>query len=259
MSPLEAGERILLIDTKGRRYLITLEVGGEFHFHRGIVSHDDLIGREDGTSISSTGNEKMLALRPTMADFILKMRRGAQVVYPKDAAMILLNGDIYPGARVLEAGAGSGALTIALLRAVGPEGRVVTYEVREDFAETARANVEQFLGKADNLEIRIGSIYEHIGEEEFDRAVLDLPEPWRALPVLRKALRSGGVLACYLPTVLQVHQLHLALDADRAWASVRTTETLVRSWHVEERSVRPDHKMVGHTGFITVARRVNLN
>lgn len=259
MSPLEAGERILLIDTKGRRYLITLEVGGEFHFHRGIVSHDDLIGREDGTSISSTGNEKMLALRPTMADFILKMRRGAQVVYPKDAAMILLNGDIYPGARVLEAGAGSGALTIALLRAVGPEGRVVTYEVREDFAETARANVEQFLGKADNLEIRIGNVYEQIGDEEFDRAVLDLPEPWRALPVLRKALRSGGVLACYLPTVLQVHQLHLALDADRAWASVRTTETLVRSWHVEERSVRPDHKMVGHTGFITVARRVNLN
>lgn len=259
MSPLEAGERILLIDTKGRRYLITLEVGGEFHFHRGIVSHDDLIGREDGTSISSTGNEKMLALRPTMADFILKMRRGAQVVYPKDAAMILLNGDIYPGARVFEAGAGSGALTIALLRAVGPEGRVVTYEVREDFAETARANVEQFLGKADNLEIRIGNVYEQIGDEEFDRAVLDLPEPWRALPVLRKALRSGGVLACYLPTVLQVHQLHSALDADRAWASVRTTETLVRSWHVEERSVRPDHKMVGHTGFITVARRVNLN
>jgi tRNA (adenine57-N1/adenine58-N1)-methyltransferase catalytic subunit len=184
------------------------------------------------------------------------MKRGAQVVYPKDLAMILLHGDVHPGAIVLEAGAGSGALTMALLRAVGPEGRVVTYELREDFAALARANVEAFLGKAENLEIKIGSVYERVEETDIDRVVLDVPEPWRVLEGAARALRPGGIFVAYLPTVLQVHSLVEALREDPSWTLVSSFETLVRPWHVEGRSVRPEHRMVAHTGFITTARRI---
>lgn len=253
---LEPGDRVLLVDGRGRRYLITLVAGGSFHFHRGVVEHESLMGRPEGSTVLSSGGEPLIALRPTFADFVLKMPRGAQVVYPKDLAMVVLQGDIYPGATVVEAGAGSGALTIALLRAVGPEGRVTTYEVREDFAETARANVEAFMGKVENLEVRIGSVYEAIDERDVDRAVLDLPEPHQAAGHAAEALRPGGILTCYLPTILQVHRLTEELAADPRWASISTTETLVRSWHVEGRSVRPDHRMIAHTGFLTTARRL---
>jgi tRNA (adenine57-N1/adenine58-N1)-methyltransferase len=184
------------------------------------------------------------------------MKRGAQVVYPKDLAMILLHGDVYPGAHVLEAGAGSGALTMALLRAVGPEGRVVTYELREDFAALARTNVEAFLGKAENLEIKMGSVYEPMEETDIDRLVLDVPEPWRALEGAGAALRPGGIFVAYLPTVLQVHSLVEALHGDPSWTQVSSFEALVRPWHVEGRSVRPEHRMVAHTGFITTARKI---
>jgi tRNA (adenine57-N1/adenine58-N1)-methyltransferase len=254
--PLAPGERVLLIDSRSRRYLITLQVGGAFHFHRGILAHDGLIGGPEGRVVRSTGGEALLVLRPTLAEFVLKMRRGAQVVYPKDLAMIMLLGDVFPGAVVVEAGAGSGALTMALLRAVGPHGRVITYEVREDFATLARANVEAFLGEAPNLEIRLGSVYEAIDERGVDRVVLDLPEPWRAAPHAAVALRSGGIMVSYLPTTLQVHQLTVALREDPRWALIGSQETLVRTWHVEATSVRPDHRMVGHTGFLTVARRI---
>lgn len=250
----EPGDKVLLIDGKGRRYLITLRAQGEFHFHRGIVQHDAIIGRPDGIHVTSTGNESLAALRPTYSDFVLKMPRGAQVVYPKDAATIIIESDIYPGATVIEAGIGSGALTMALLRAVGPTGRVVAYDMREDFIETAMTNIEAYLGKAENLEVNLGSIYDPIIQQDFDRMVLDLPEPWRALPQAKSALRSGGILVSYLPTVLQVHRLTEALHQDDSWVSIQTTETLVRKWHVESQSMRPEHRMVGHTGFLTSAR-----
>lgn len=252
----EPGDKALLIDTRGRRYLITLQAGGSFHFHRGIIGHDEIIGRPEGFTVLSTGAEPVTVFRPTYADFVLKMPRGAQVVYPKDAAMILIHGDIYPGARVLEAGVGSGALTIGLLRAVGPAGQVLALELREDFLATARTNLESFLGKIDNLDLRLGSVYdpiEGVGRDEIDRIVLDLPEPWRALPQITGVLRSGGISVFYLPTILQVSRLHEALK-EGPWASAQTMETLTRTWHVEGQSVRPDHRMVAHTGFLTIAR-----
>ncbi len=237
------------MDDRGRRYLITLQQGQSYHFHRGIVAHDLLIGQPEGVTVRTTSGAAVIALRPTFAEFVLKMKRGAQVVYPKDLAMILLHGDVYPGANVLEAGAGSGALTMALLRAVGPEGRVVTYELRDDFAALARANVEAFLGKAENLEIKMGNVYEPVEET-------DIPEPWRVLGGAGRALRPGGIFVAYLPTILQVHSLVEALHEDPSWTLVSSFEALVRPWHVEGRSVRPEHRMVAHTGFITTARRL---
>lgn len=246
----------MLLDGRGRRYLITLQAGGSFHFHRGIVQHDSVIGEEDGSLVRTTTGEEMRAFRPTLSEFVLKMPRGAQIVYPKDIAAILIQGDLYPGATVLEAGVGSGGLTIGLLRAVGPLGRVISYEVREEFAETARANIEAFLGPAENLEIRIGSVYEGVAESGVDRAVLDLPEPWRAADPVGRAMRSGGIFVSYLPTIIQAKRLTEELQSDPRWSSIATSETLVRGWKIEGMSVRPEHRMVGHTGFITVARRV---
>ncbi|MCA1840190.1 MAG: tRNA (adenine-N1)-methyltransferase [Actinobacteria bacterium] len=258
--PFESGERVLIVDSKSRRYLVVLQAGSQFHFHRGIVNHDDVIGREDGLTLTTSENEKVFVLRPGYADFVLKMPRGAQVVYPKDVAMIVMYGDIFPGASVIEAGVGSGALSIGLLRAIGERGRLVTYELRDDFARNATSNIEAFLGKARNFELRSGSIYEDLGEgepgETFDRMVLDVPEPWKALPNARRSLRSGGGFISYLPTIIQSHQLVEAMRATGDFPSVKTFETLVRNWHIEGTSVRPDHRMVAHTGFITVGRWV---
>lgn len=250
----EAGDKALLVDNRGRRYLVTLAAGRAFHFHRGIVYHDQILGQPDGSIVRSTSGSRLTVLLPTYADFVLKMPRGAQVIYPKDVATILVQADIYPGAQVLEAGVGSGAMTIALLRAVGESGRVIAFETREDFATRAQANIETFMGKTPNLDVRLGSIYEPIDLATVDRVVLDLPEPWRALPQILSVLRSGGVLACFLPTILQVHQLALALEDGGRWTPMLTLESLARTWHIEGRSVRPDHRMVAHTGFITVAR-----
>ncbi|MGI8427568.1 MAG: tRNA (adenine-N1)-methyltransferase [Actinomycetota bacterium] len=249
----QAGDKALLTDSKGRRYLITLQTGGSFHFHRGIIEHEAIIGLPEGRTINSTGHEPVQVFRPTYADFVLKMPRGAQVIYPKDAAMILMHADIYPGARVLEAGVGSGALTIALLRAVGEQGSVCAFDLREDFIETALANIHSFMGKAENFDVRVGSLYEPIDQMEVDRVVLDLPEPWRALPQVEVALSPGGIALFYLPTILQVSKLveHLKL---RPWTCILTLENLTRTWHVEGQSVRPDHRMVAHTGFLTSAR-----
>lgn len=250
----EAGDKALLTDRKGRRYLLTLRTGGSFHFHRGIVRHDQIIGLPDGSRVVSTGSETLTVFMPTYADYVLKMPRGAQVIYPKDVAIMLMQADVYPGARVIEAGLGSGATTMALLRAVGPEGRVIAYEQREDFAERALANIEEFLGKVENLEVRMGSIYEPIEPTEVDRVSLDLPEPWRALPQVESALRPGGILVCFLPTILQVQRLTTELEVQPRWTSVWSQETLTRTWHIEGQSVRPDHRMVAHTGFLTFAR-----
>jgi tRNA (adenine57-N1/adenine58-N1)-methyltransferase len=252
----EAGEQVLLVDQRDRTYLFRLETGSTFHTHSGTLQHDDLIGASEGTRMETTKGMVLVAYRPRFADYVLKMPRGAQVVYPKDVGPILTYADVFPGARVLEAGTGSGALTIALCRAVGSEGRVVSYELRPEHRATARENVETFFGSVpDTLTLRAGGLADVAETGEcYDRVILDLPEPWGPLPALHTALDPGGIVCAYLPTTGQVQQLVLALPGN-GFHHLETFETLRRGWHVTERSVRPDHRMVGHTGFITVARR----
>ncbi len=249
-SILEPGDRILLVDAKERRYLITLRTGATFHTHVGIVDHDDLIGVQEGTTILGSTGRRFLAVRPTLSDAVLKMPRGAQVIYPKDLGAILIEADIAPGVRALEAGVGSGALSMALLRA-GAD--VVGYELREDFAERARSNVAAMGAGSDRYRVEIRDVYQGIDEEGIDRVLLDLPEPWQVLPHAAKALRPGGILCAYLPTINQTSQLRSALD-HHGFGMASTLEVLHRTWHIEARSVRPDHRMVGHTGFLTTAR-----
>jgi tRNA (adenine57-N1/adenine58-N1)-methyltransferase catalytic subunit len=254
--PFDAGERVLLLDEQGRRFMVRLQSGGTFHYHGGVVPHDLVLGSEEGTEVHSTTGATLLCLRPTLADFVMKMPRGAQVIYPKDTGAVLVYADIAPGTAVLEAGTGSGALTLALCRATGPEGRVVSYEMRQDFHEKAAANLEAYLGKLPLwLDLRVGDVRDAAGgPEEFDRAVLDLPEPWSVLPAVGSVLRSGGIICTYLPTTNQIQEAVLALEG-AGYLEVQTFEILLRSWHVTRRSVRPDHRMVAHTGFITVGRK----
>jgi tRNA (adenine57-N1/adenine58-N1)-methyltransferase len=255
-APFEPGERVLLIDQRGRRFLVRLQAGATFHFHGGAVPHDLILGSEEGTVVHSTTGEALSCVRPRLVDFVLKMPRGAQVIYPKDIGAVLVEADIGPGTHVLEAGAGSGAMTIALCRATGPDGKVVSYEARADFHDRATANLEAFFGKLPPwLDLRLGDVRDVAGTgERFDRVVLDLPEPWAILPAIERALSAGGILCTYLPTVNQVQQAVLAMEG-AGYDEVQTIEVLVRSWHVTERSVRPDHRMVAHTGFITVGRK----
>ncbi|HEX3840422.1 MAG TPA: tRNA (adenine-N1)-methyltransferase [Acidimicrobiales bacterium] len=247
---LRDGERVLLVDAKERQYLITLRAGSNFHTHMGIVGHDDLIGSPEGSTVLGTTGRRFLVVRPTLTDVVLKMPRGAQVIYPKDLAAIMVLADIAPGVTVLEAGVGSGALSMALLRA-GAE--VVGYELREDFAERAKANVEALVGDYPRYQVELRDVYEGIEERGLDRIVLDLPEPWRVLPHAELSMRPGGILCAYLPTINQTSELRTAL-ARSAFGMASTVEVLYRTWHVESRSVRPDHRMVGHTGFLTTAR-----
>jgi tRNA (adenine57-N1/adenine58-N1)-methyltransferase len=244
---------VLLVDAKRRRHLVTLSEGGQYHTHAGVVEHDDLIGRLEGVTVRTSRGARLVALRPTLADHVLEMPRGAQVIYPKDLGPILVRADVSPGDRVLESGVGSGALTTALLRAVGPTGRVHGYEIRDDFAQRALRNVHAFLGDDVPLEVEVRDVYEGIDVADLDRVLLDLPEPWRAVKHVVGALRPGGILLCYLPTILQVGRLREEL-ADGPFAMVETVEVLQRSWHVDGQSIRPDHRMVAHTGFLTNAR-----
>ena len=252
MREFREGERALLFDAKGRQYLVTLAEGGEFHTHAGVVPHALLIGAAEGVTVRSTAGARYTAVRPTLAQFVLKMPRGAQVIYPKDLGPLLVLADVFPGARVLEAGVGSGALSMTLVRA-GAD--VVGYETRADFAARARRNVVTFLGDEAAARFRVEErdVYAGIDETELDRVVLDLPEPWRVVKHAEAALRPGGILVAYLPTVGQVAQLRDALD-DSRFGMAETMEVLQRTWHVEGQSVRPDHRMVGHTGFLTHAR-----
>ena len=258
-TPFQAGERVLLVDSRDRRFLVRLHQGQTFHFHGGAVPHDLILGSREGTVIHSTSGARLTCLRPRFADFVLKMPRGAQVVYPKDIAAILVEADIAPGSAVLEAGTGSGALTIALARAVGPDGRVVSYEARDDFHRTAAGNVETFFGERPTwLELREGDVRDvRATGEVFDRVVLDLPEPWAVLEQVGAVLHPGGILCTYLPTTNQVQQTVLSMEHG-GFTEVTTFEVLMRSWHVTARSVRPDHRMVGHTGFLTTARRASV-
>jgi len=256
--PLRQGEPVLLIDRRRRRYLIHLRPGGTSDLRGGKVSHDALIGQEEGGATVSTRGERFLVIRPTLAEFVLEMPRGAQVVYPKDLGAMLMAADVFPGARVLEAGTGSGALTMALLRAVGPAGHVVSYEIREEFARIAEQNIRRFLGSADALLLRRQDIYSGILREDtpLDRILLDLPEPWRVAEPAGRALVAGGILLCYLPTIPQVVRATEALQATGMFGLIETIEILLRPWNIDSPSVRPAHRMVAHTGFLTAARRI---
>jgi tRNA (adenine57-N1/adenine58-N1)-methyltransferase len=255
-APFEPGERVVLIDQRARTYLFTLQAAGTYHTHSGTVSHDALLGSAEGTRIETSGGMVLTAFRPRFADYALKMKRGAQVIYPKDLGPILTYADIYPGARTLEAGTGSGAMTIALCRAVGDDGRVVSYELREEHHEQAVRNIEGFFGKLpDVLDLRVGELADVARTgERFDRCVLDLPSPWEPLEALATVMEPGAVVCAYMPTTVQVQQLVLALPA-QGFLHIETFEVLRRGWHVTDRSVRPDHRMVGHTGFLSIARR----
>ena len=249
------GDKALLIDRKGRRYMITLADEQVFHFHLGRVPHDQLIGHTVGDWYRSDRGHVVLAVRPTMADFVLEMPRGPQIIYPKDLGNIITLGDIFPGATVVEGGLGSGSMTAALLRAVGPSGSVITYEVNESVLPKALANINKVVGDPPNLTVTIGDIYQGIAEAEVDRVVLDVPEPWQAVSTVGDALTMGGIMLSFLPTVLQVHQLVMELNRDSRFQLIEMVETLLRPWHVTERSVRPAHRMVAHSGFLTTAVR----
>jgi tRNA (adenine57-N1/adenine58-N1)-methyltransferase len=249
---LHQGERVMLIDAKDRHYLITLREGAAFHTHAGIVQHDDIIGALEGSLIKGNTERSFLVLRPTMSDVILKMPRGAQVIYPKDLGAILMQADIGPGMRVLEAGVGSGALSMTMLRA----GAIITgYEIREDFAEHAKKNVYEMLGSDVAYDVQIRDVTLGIDEENFDRIILDMPEPWDVVKHAEGALRPGGILLAYLPTINQTQLLRETLR-QHSFGLEETVEILRRTWHIDGRSVRPDHRMVAHTGFLTSARRL---
>ncbi|MCB1250165.1 MAG: tRNA (adenine-N1)-methyltransferase [Acidimicrobiales bacterium] len=248
------GDRVLLVDRKDRRYLVALQAGHEFHSHAGFLAHDDIIGAADGAVLQTTKGATYTVLAPTLAEFVLKMKRGAQVIYPKDLGPILMLADIFPGARVLESGIGSGALSMTLLRA----GADVTgYEVRADFAARAVANVEAYLGSEvlERYHVEERDCYEGIDLRELDRVVLDLPEPWQVVKHAAVALRRGGILVAYTPSIVQAAQTREAL-AEAGFGMCETVEVLNRGWHIEGHAVRPDHRMVGHTGFLTHARNL---
>ena len=255
--PLAPGDRVQLTDPKGRMHTITLVAGKEFFTHKGSMAHDELIGRPEGTTITTTGGVTYLALRPLLADFVLSMPRGAAVVYPKDAGQVVHMADIFPGARVVEAGVGSGALTMSLLRAVGDEGLVSSYERRQDFADVARENVESFFGGPHPAwKLTVGDLVTTIDDTEADRVVLDMLAPWDCLDAVSDVLVPGGVLICYVATATQLSRTAEAMREQGTFTEPSAWESLVRGWHLEGLAVRPEHRMVGHTGFLVTTRRL---
>ncbi len=255
--PFREGERVQLSDPKGRLHTVTLEQGKQFHTHRGAIEHDALIGAPEGSVVGSVSGTLYLALRPLLSDFVLSMPRGAAVIYPKDVGQILVHGDIHPGATVLEAGAGSGSLTCALLRAVGPTGQVVSYELREDHAEVAVRNVETFFGaRPPNWTLRRKDAADHPEDEKADRIVLDMLSPWEVVPNMARTLNPGGVFVGYVASTTQLSRLVEALREIGGFTEPGSWETLQRSWHVVGLAVRPEHRMIGHTAFLVSARRL---
>jgi tRNA (adenine57-N1/adenine58-N1)-methyltransferase catalytic subunit len=256
--PFREGDSVQLTDPKGRLHTVVLQPGKAFHTHRGAVAHDDLIGEPEGIVVKAQpSGTQYLALRPLLADFVLSMPRGAAVVYPKDAAQIVAMGDVFPGAHVVEAGAGSGALTCSLLRAVGADGKVTSYERRDEFAAVARKNVERFFGGAPAAwELRDGDVAAHPADEPVDRVVLDMLAPWEVLAAMGAALVPGGVLVAYVATATQLSRVVEALREHGGFTEPAAWETLVRPWHVVGLAVRPEHRMIGHTAFLVSARRL---
>jgi tRNA (adenine57-N1/adenine58-N1)-methyltransferase len=259
--PLRTGEWVRLTDSKGRRHNICLEAGRRFFTNRGSIDHDDLIGRPEGFTVVSSAGGEYLVFRPLLNEFVVSMPRGAAVVYPKDAAQIMAMADVFPGARVVEAGVGSGALTCSLLRAVGPHGRVASYERREEFAEVATRNVTQwFNGKHPAWQLTVGDLVEALPEGEppgsVDRVILDMLAPWECVDVAADALVPGGVLCAYVATTTQLGRVVETIRAHGGFTEPKPWETLVRDWHVEGLAIRPGHKMIGHTGFLVTTRRM---
>ncbi len=254
--PLRAGDQVQLTDPKGRMHTITLQAGKQFHTHKGILHHDTLIGGPEGVVVT-IGHTSYLALRPLLSDYVLSMPRGAQVVYPKDAGQVVQMADIFPGASVVEAGVGSGALSMSLLRAVGDTGRVSSYERRPDFADIATANVERFFGGPHPAwRLTVGDLAEALDDTDVDRVVLDMLAPWEVLDAVSGALRPGGVVCCYVATTTQLSTVVEALRGHGTFAEPQSWESMVRGWHVEGLAVRPEHRMVGHTGFLCTSRRL---
>ena len=246
------GDKVLLIDGKQRRYLLNLAEGAEFHSHAGFVAHAEIVGRPEGSRLQSTKGARYIALRPTLEDFVVEMPRGAQVIYPKDLAPICMLADIGPGVRVLESGVGSGALSMTMLRY---GAHITGYELREDFANRAVTNVRSFLGEQalERYDVQVRDCYEGIDATDIDRVVLDLPEPWQVVPHAQRVMKPGGILVAYTPSITQAVQTREAM-ANPSWTGTRTLEVLHRGWYIEGMAVRPDHRMVAHTGFLTVGR-----
>jgi tRNA (adenine57-N1/adenine58-N1)-methyltransferase len=251
------GDRVHLTDAKGKLYSITLAQGSEWHTHKGMLKHDEIVGLPEGSIVATNQDLKFQAFRPLLADYVLSMPRGATIVYPKDAAMILGVADIKPGIRVLEAGVGSGALSISLLRAIGEEGELHSVEIREDFAEISEKNVSSYFGgKPTNWKLTIGALQDQTFEADFDRVVLDMLSPWECLEVASKALVPGGVFMAYVATTTQLSKIAEAIKDSGNFTEPESSETIVRGWHHEGLAVRPQHRMIGHTGFLIFARRM---
>ena len=259
--PFREGDRVQLTGPKNRLHTITLTAGGEMHTHHGVLFHRDLIGLPDGSVVTNSSGHEYLALRPLLRDFAMSMPRGAAIVYPKDAAQIVMQADIFPGATVVEAGVGSGALSLSLLRAIGPFGRLVSFERRDDFADVARSNVETFFGATpDTWDVVVGDLQaalpEVLAAGSVDRVVLDMLAPWEVMDVVADALTPGGVVLCYVATATQLSRVAEYIRGTGCFTDPDASETMVRGWHVEGLAVRPDHRMVAHTGFLLTARRL---
>ncbi|WP_027020154.1 tRNA (adenine-N1)-methyltransferase [Corynebacterium sputi] len=258
--PFQVGDRVQLTDGKSRKFTITLAEGDRFFTHRGPIAHDDIIGSDEGTTVISGEGTSYLAQRHTLFDYVLSMPRGAAVIYPKDASQILVEGDIFPGARVLEAGAGSGAMSLYLLRALGPQGKLISYEIREDHLEYAQKNVTEFLGEMpENWDLRLGDLNETSVEAlggPVDRVILDMLEPWECLQTAKNVLQPGGMLIGYVATVTQLSKIVEGIRELGCFTEPRAWETMVRDWHVVDLAVRPVHKMQAHTAFLVTARRL---
>ena len=259
--PFRVGDRVQLTGPKSRLNTITLEAGGEFHTHRGVLAHDAIIGAPDASVVTSNNGIEYLALRPLLADFVMSMPRGAAIIYPKDSAQILTQADIFPGATVVEAGVGSGALSLSLLRAIGPTGELTSFERRAEFSDVAKANVAAFLGAPPaNWSVVVEDLQDALPKlvkpGSVDRIVLDMLAPWECLDECAEALTAGGVVLCYVATVTQLSRVAEAIRATAQFTDPESNESLVRTWHVEGLAVRPDHRMIGHTGFLISARRL---
>ncbi|MBN9177308.1 MAG: tRNA (adenine-N1)-methyltransferase [Microbacterium sp.] len=259
--PFRLGDRVQLTGPKGRLHTVTLREHGELHTHHGVLKHEQIVGQPDGSVLTNSGGHEYLALRPLLRDFVMSMPRGAAIVYPKDAAQILASADIFPGATVVEAGVGSGALSLWLLRAIGAEGHLVSFERREEFAQVAQANVETFLGhEPDTWRVVVGDLVEELPTAvepgSVDRVVLDMLAPWECIDAVADVLTPGGVVLCYVATATQLSRVAEYIRGTGLFTESEATETMVRGWHVEGLAVRPDHRMVAHTGFLITARRL---
>jgi len=255
--PFKEGDLVVFADQHGRLHPQHLSSGGCLYTEWGHVKHEAVLGRDPGCTVKTSGGKELFVFYPTVLDYTMKLRRMSTIIYPKDTGIMMMWADIFPGARVLCGGVGSGALLLAVLRQVGPGGQVVAYDVRQDMLDCAADNIKAYFGPTPQLVLKLGSIYEPIEEAGFDRVLLDVPEPWRALETAHSALIPGGIICAYVPSIVQVEDFTRALRRSKAFALIETLEVLVRNWHLEGRSVRPEQRMVGHTGFLTFARKLD--